>query len=394
MPTNNTTSQYGEVTKVFHWLTAALIIAIIPLGLIANGAPFATSEELANKAWLFSLHKTLGVTVFFVALLRILWALRQVKPAALHPDRKAETLLAEVVHWLLYGSLVLAPLSGWIHHAATTGFAPIWWPFGQNLPLVPKDEHFAELFGNLHWIWTKVMAASIFLHVVGALKHQFIDKDITLRRMWFGNTAITTSDMHQSTALAPVIAAAIFATTGIVSAQFNNAQHEHVEQTALVEVTSEWRVEGGTIGISVKQFGNAVEGSFADWTSAITFDPETGLGNVETQIAMNSLTLGSVTSQALGGDFLDATNHATAIFTADITPHESNFIARGTLSIKGQTVPIELPFTLNFENDTAFVSGTTTVDRLAFNVGQSMPDETNLAFPVAITIELQATRQR
>ena len=49
---------------------------------------------------------------------------------ALHPDRKTETLLAEIVHWLLYGSLILVPLSGWIHHAATEGFAPIWCTYG------------------------------------------------------------------------------------------------------------------------------------------------------------------------------------------------------------------------------------------------------------------------
>jgi len=79
------TNAFAPITKVFHWLTALLILIIIPLGVIANGAPFETSEELARKAWLFSLHKTLGVAVFFVALLRILWALTQEKPGPLHP---------------------------------------------------------------------------------------------------------------------------------------------------------------------------------------------------------------------------------------------------------------------------------------------------------------------
>ncbi|MDP4990023.1 MAG: cytochrome b/b6 domain-containing protein, partial [Marivita lacus] len=123
MPVANTTAQYGAVAKTFHWLTALGILAVIPLGIIANDLPYDTAEQLADKAWLFSLHKTIGVTLFFVALARILWALSQPKPAPLHPDRKTETLLAEIVHWLLYGSLVLVPLSGWIHHAATEGFA-------------------------------------------------------------------------------------------------------------------------------------------------------------------------------------------------------------------------------------------------------------------------------
>lgn len=106
MPLANTTQSYGGVAKTLHWLTALLILTLIPLGIVANQLPYDTSEQLAQKAWLFSLHKTLGVAVFFVALVRILWAVTQPKPGLLHPDRKVESLAAETVHWLLYGSLV------------------------------------------------------------------------------------------------------------------------------------------------------------------------------------------------------------------------------------------------------------------------------------------------
>ncbi|NRB04188.1 MAG: cytochrome b/b6 domain-containing protein, partial [Rhodobacteraceae bacterium] len=129
MQAHNTAQHYGSVAKTFHWLTALLILTLIPTGIIANGLPFETSEELARKARLFSVHKTLGVVLFFVALARILWALRQRKPDGLASHNKVEGFAAETVHWLLYGSLVLVPMTGWIHHAATTGFAPIWWPF-------------------------------------------------------------------------------------------------------------------------------------------------------------------------------------------------------------------------------------------------------------------------
>lgn len=71
MSRTNSAHHYGSVTKTFHWLTALLILTLIPLGIIANKLPYETSEQLAQKAWLFSLHKTLGVTVFFVALARI-----------------------------------------------------------------------------------------------------------------------------------------------------------------------------------------------------------------------------------------------------------------------------------------------------------------------------------
>ncbi|MEX0339096.1 MAG: cytochrome b, partial [Arenibacterium sp.] len=111
MPVSNSTQSYGSVTKTFHWLTALLVLTLIPLGIIANRLPYDTSEQLAQKAYLFSLHKTLGVTMFAVAVLRILWALAQPKPGALNAKRRVEHLLAETVHWLLYGSLVLVPLT-------------------------------------------------------------------------------------------------------------------------------------------------------------------------------------------------------------------------------------------------------------------------------------------
>lgn len=64
MPLTNAEDRYGSVTKTFHWLIALLILTLIPLGLIANDMAYDTAEQLATKAWLFSLHKTLGITVF------------------------------------------------------------------------------------------------------------------------------------------------------------------------------------------------------------------------------------------------------------------------------------------------------------------------------------------
>jgi len=101
MPLTNTADRFGSVSKTFHWLTALGIIVLMPLGVIANGMPYETSEQLADKAWMFSLHKTVGVAVFFIALARIVWAISQPKPGLLHPDRKVETLAAETVHWQL-----------------------------------------------------------------------------------------------------------------------------------------------------------------------------------------------------------------------------------------------------------------------------------------------------
>ena len=159
----NTATSYGSVARVLHWLTALLILTEIPLGLIANRLPVSNDVELARAAQYFSLHKTVGVTIFAVALVRIAWALCQPRPAALHPERSIATFAASAVHWSLYLALVLVPLTGWISHAASTGFAPIWAPIGQTLPFVPKSEGVAQIVGSLHVLFGRVLAVSLLL---------------------------------------------------------------------------------------------------------------------------------------------------------------------------------------------------------------------------------------
>ena len=399
MAISNTAIRYGGVTKFFHWLTALLIIALLASGLFAEDLPHETQIQLTQKAWFFSLHKTMGVAVFFVALLRIIWAISQPKPGLLNADKKLESWLAETVHWVLYASLVIVPLAGWISHAAASGFAPIWWPFGQNLPLVPKSTDIEHLFGAIHVISGKVLMGALFLHFAGAIKHHVIDRDSTLRRMLPGEPPIgpLPAQNHSS---APVLAALVvwIATLALgvgLGLAGGKDGAEAAQAPTLEQVASEWTVQTGTIGISVSQFGSAVEGSFADWTSSISFDEtvsEGKAGTVITTISIPSLTLGSVTDQAMGADFFNAENFPTAAFAADITVTNGNYLADGTLTIKDQSVPVSLPFSLNVDGDTAVMQGTTSLDRRAFAIGQSVTDAATLGFDVAIDINLTATR--
>ena len=395
MTATNTTSSYGTVTKTFHWLTALLILTAIGLGAVANRLPYDTNDQLAFKAQLFSYHKTLGVIIFGVALARILWTFTQPKPGPLHAERKIETQLAELVHWLLYISLVAIPLTGWIHHAATTGFAPIMLPIGQDLPLIPKSESISGLFAGLHWVWSKILIGAILLHIAGALKHHIIDKDATLRRMWFGRAPTPTAADHAGHWVAPIAAIGIYTATAGIGAATGLFSHDTGTQAvALENVSSDWQVTEGEIAITATQFGSPVSGSFEDWTAAISFDPDAGeiLGDVTTTIAIGSLQLGSVTDQAMGADFFNAADFPTAVFQANITADQSAYQAVGTLTIKDVSVPVTLPFSLNIADDSAEMTGRLTLDRRDFQIGQSMPNETNLAFDVTVDITLTATQ--
>lgn len=396
MPLSNNATHYGAIAKTFHWLVALLILTLIPLGIIATDAPFETSEQLAQKAWLFSLHKTLGVTVFFVAVLRILWALTQPKPALLNADKPVESLLAETAHWLLYGSLIIVPLTGWIHHASAEGYAPIWWPFGQSLPFIPKSPDLSHTFSVLHGIFEKVLMFTIIAHVLGALKHHFIDRDATLMRMLPGYPATGPLEDKHTVFASMLVTLVIWAAalgTGAGLGLF--AQPERTEAAALAEVETDWTVTEGEIAITVQQMGSSVKGTFADWTASISYDETAesdSKGQAEVTISIPSLTLGTVTDQAMGPDYFNVEEHPTATFAADLISTPEGNTAEGTLTIKGYEQPITMPFDLTIDGDTATVNGTVTLDRRNYHVGDSMSDEGSLGYSVDVAINLTATR--
>lgn len=393
----NTARTYGGITKAFHWMTVLLIFTVIPLGIIARDLPYETSEQLVHKATLFTLHKSIGIAIFFVALARIIWAITQPRPGLLNAGNRPEATLAATIHWLLYGSLLLVPLAGWIHHAASTGFAPIWWPFSQSLPFVPKNETLAAIFAGLHKVLGRVLAISILLHIAGALKHHFIDKDATLRRMLPFSGDMPAPPRQHSSALP--FAAALFVwgvalgigvATGVYSQKYTVADTIELEAAP-----SQWVVQDGAIDISVTQFGSVVTGSFADWAAAITFDEkmaDESSGTVDVTVAIATLSMGSVTGQALGFDFFDATAFPTARFAADILPIPDGYMAQGTLTIKGRTFPVDLHFDLYITGGVAQMKGNLFLDRRDFGIGDNMPDESAIGFQVEVDISLTAIK--
>ncbi|MDE4132089.1 cytochrome b/b6 domain-containing protein [Phaeobacter sp. QD34_3] len=418
MPARNTFSTYGSVTKAFHWLTALLIFSAFPLGYFANELAHhiqspdfdGAQSTLARAALLFSLHKTVGVAVFFTALLRILWAVTQEKPGLLHPDNRPEALAAETVHWALYISLVAVPLSGWIHHAATTGFAPILWPFGQSLPFVPKSDAVAALFGGLHEILIWALAVALALHIAGALKHHVIDRDSTLRRMLPGSGQMPEPPaQHHSPLPAFAAIAGFVAILGAGTLLGLTEDHSDRVSTQAAEAPSEatvatapassggWTVEEGTLSISILQMGSEVTGQFADWSAVIDFEDPAApgpAGEVDVTIAIPSLSLGSVTDQAMGADYFDSATYPTARFKAMIEKTADGYQATGPLTIRDQSVALTLPFDLTLDGDRASMSGRTTVNRLDFNIGQGTQDEGTLAFAVEIAVELTAKQNK
>ena len=177
-------TRYHPVAVLLHWLLGLALIGIFALGLYMADLPFSP-QRLQYYSW----HKWAGVTVLVLSFLRLFWRLTHrppALPAAIESAMPAWQRMAHhATHHGLYLLFFAVPLLGWAYSSAA-GFPVVL--FGV-LPLpdfVPVSESLAEVLKPLHKLSAFAMAALVLLHVAGALKHQFIDRDGLLSRMSWG----------------------------------------------------------------------------------------------------------------------------------------------------------------------------------------------------------------
>lgn len=404
MRLTNTTLTYGLIHQLFHWATAVLIIALFVIAKYMTGLSTASAAEIADKVWWYSLHKTVGVTLFAVALGRIIWAVIQPHPKLLNDG--LEAFAARTVHWLLYGSIVAMPVLGWLHHAAAEGYAPIWWPFSQNLPFVPNDTALSAFFGNAHHNMGFVLAGSIFLHVAGAIKHAVIDKDATLQRMVPGASlppeaelAAKVSGSKASNAAPVLLTIAAFALVlGITSIMYPPVRAQQVAAAPAQTSVGEWVIDpaSSTLAIEITQLGSPVGGAFQNWSADVTFDPNSlDDASITATVDMTSLSVGDVGDRAMSAEFLNAPAFPKATFKSQtVRKTGTGFEAVGVLKLADSEQPLTLPFTFRQEDGRAFVTAETSLQRLDFKVGTGFPDSSSVGELVKVIITLEATKAK
>ena len=168
--------QWGSVARTFHWLMALLIIG--------NGALGLYMHELnpsMDKISIYAIHKSIGLTVLALFLLRLSWRWFDPRPRDL-PMARWQKLAAHAAHGALYLLMLAMPLSGWLFNSAHGN--PLQWFKFFNLPaLVEQNEDLADFFGDAHETLFWILVAVLVAHVGGALMHHFVERDNTLRRM-------------------------------------------------------------------------------------------------------------------------------------------------------------------------------------------------------------------
>jgi cytochrome b561 len=181
-PTREGIERYNNVAIALHWLLAALLLIQIYVGWTFGDMPRGPAQQV----W-FTWHKTLGVTILLLSVLRLVWRLLNPPPRLPDTLPKWERTAARINHVLFYAVLIGLPLTGWatissgkgaLTSTATTLIGGIPWPF---IPGLSQTSH--DGFATAHEVLIYITFLLIVLHVGAALKHQFIDKARIANRM-------------------------------------------------------------------------------------------------------------------------------------------------------------------------------------------------------------------
>jgi cytochrome b561 len=174
----NTRERWGSVSIGLHWTIAALVLLVqVPAGVTMVSVDPGTVQNVG-----YNIHKTTGIVIFLLALVRLGWRWSQPVPA-LPADLPAwQYRTARTTHALLYLVLLTMPVTGFLY-TAMGGFPVPFFGLYDLARLVPENKPVAEGFKLAHLTLQWVLYIVVLLHVAGALQHHLIRKDGILRRM-------------------------------------------------------------------------------------------------------------------------------------------------------------------------------------------------------------------
>ena len=177
MPIRNTQESWGSLTRVFHWLIALLVLIMLLLG--------ASMEEFAKptRSILMQIHKSIGLTVFLLMILRLCWRLINPTPHLPLTTPRWQKRAARGSHALLYFALIFMPLSGWIMSTAGGHTTRFWWLFVIKASWIPESKTLSHFASDIHLLLAWTITGLLIIHIGAALKHHFVDKDGVINRM-------------------------------------------------------------------------------------------------------------------------------------------------------------------------------------------------------------------
>lgn len=179
MPFKSDSSRWGSIAKTFHWLVVVLILVQATVGLVMVQLP-----KRPNVIPLFDFHKSLGLTILALAVLRLAWRAFDRRPSPPPAMPRWQVIGARAGHVALYGLLFAVPLSGWWFDSASS-LRPLYWWGVVHVPHLTAgpDKALATFTAGLHETLFWTLAAVAAGHAIAALWHHFVTGDIVLVRM-------------------------------------------------------------------------------------------------------------------------------------------------------------------------------------------------------------------
>jgi cytochrome b561/polyisoprenoid-binding protein YceI len=437
--------RYSKTAMILHWLLAAMIA--FQYGLGEAFAHLPRGKLLFDTA---QFHKSVGITILLLTFIRLAVRFTKPRPAPMGDHGWAERL-ASIVHWGLYAFMIGAPLTGWL--ATTTSkydiptylFNAVPWP---DFPFVAGMEAAAkhnlhEVAEVAHEVVAKLGLLLFLLHVVGALRHQWLLKEALIERMLparqplsavvgsaliiaLAGTAFALMQIGENPSVVPAANAKLMSAPDPGPAPLApKAQgptetkplavkpkdeplktEAAAEEKPLVDADSipageapRWTVApGGQLGFTTSWLGTGVTGKFGSWRAVIAFNPqalEASIIKVTIDLATANSGDGERDTTLKGSDFFNIAAHPQAVWTSSRIRNlgGSKYRADGILSLRGVSRPVPLNFTLDINAKDARVTGSASLNRTNFGVGQGDYSKTDeIPDPVQINFNFRAKR--
>jgi cytochrome b561/polyisoprenoid-binding protein YceI len=413
------TQRYSGIAILLHWALALLLLFQLGLGWALEDLPRSTMFIA------FQFHKSVGILILVLSLARLLVRLVVPRPPA--EGAPALKLLAGAVHWLLYGVMILGPITGWIIVSTARVKLPTLLFGLVPLPHLPLGAAWNEPAETIHGLIGWLLAGLVVLHIAGALRHHLLRDDLIGRMMPTALSRRPALSIAVVVALAACVAAfftgswryrgraevptpsqplptpgstpdvpAAPTPTPEASASPTPTPSPSASATDAAVPVRSWKVApGGTLGFRTVYSGEAINGRFNRWTADIQFSPD-DLDHSKIAVDIDLASVSSGDSERddtlKGDDFFGVAAHPKARFTATrIRKQGSGYVADGTLALAGATRPMPVNFTLKIVGDHAQASGTATVKRLSFAVGKGQwSDPSTIPDAIAVTFRFAA----
>ena len=413
MALKNTSSSYGWPAQLLHWSVAALIVTQFVLAKLAERA--ADNEAKLTQLALLANHKSVGITIFALALVRICW--RFITPAPTLPSEMAgwQTQASKLSHVLLYVFLFALPITGWLMSSASA-YTVSWFGLFELPDLVEPSKALKKTLLSSHELLSKALFVVALIHIAAALKHHFIDKDDILKRMtsyasvsvfavlltatlWSFATVDSKRGAKASAVAAPENVAAVEESqdplptaaadndeigeeSAIESVGENGVEtasesgSESTSESASESTLAAWEIDyaASSIKFIAEQAGANFTGVWPEWQADMMFDPD-ALAQSKFDVRINVAKVDSRDEERdttlMEPEWFYSEKFPEARFLARKFKQnqDGSFTAMATLTIKGFGGPVELNFYVEESTDKKVLTGKARLDRLALKVG-------------------------